>query len=101
MTGEYEFVMCVNCYTVYSRPIHFCLLTSQLSLTCQVSIRLVGAKRIGVFFHLVEKKSNSENNFPPSRIVDLKAVQINRNDPSLGVNISFTAPGDDLDEGQG
>ena len=44
---------------------------------------------------------NGNNNFPPSRIIDLKAVQLNIDDPTLGVSVSFTAPGGDLDEGKG
>ena len=35
-------------------------------------------------------------NFPPGRIVDLKAESI-----ESGILITFTAPGGDLDEGKG
>ena len=33
--------------------------------------------------------------------MDLTASAVDSMQPSLGVNITFTAPGDDLDEGRG
>lgn len=47
------------------------------------------------------KNGNSKNNIPPGRILDLRAAAVDSMDPSSGVTITFTAPGDDLDEGKG
>ncbi|XP_076808247.1 calcium-activated chloride channel regulator 3A-1-like [Clavelina lepadiformis] len=37
--------------------------------------------------------------FPPNQISDLKAEQMDVNDPNSGVTLSFTAPGNDYDQG--
>ena len=48
---------------------------------------------------------NGNHDFPPGRIMDLKAdmilIQINEDDPIYGIYLTFTAPGGDLDDGNG
>lgn len=56
-----------------------------------------------IFFLLLLKVKNGNNksSIPPGRILDLRAAAVNSMDPSSGVEITFTAPGDDLDDGKG
>lgn len=39
--------------------------------------------------------------YPPNRITDLFAEQVNLTDKGSGIRLTFTAPGDDLDSGTG
>ena len=53
------------------------------------------------FLFLKVKNGNRNVKIPPGRILDLRVVAINSMDPSSGIRVTFTAPGDDLDEGKG
>lgn len=39
--------------------------------------------------------------FPPEQIIDLQARQMNINDVDSGIVLTFTAPGDDANSGNG
>ena len=47
------------------------------------------------------ENDDGKNKIPPGRIIDLTATAVDSYEPSSGVRITFTAPGEDLDDGKG
>ncbi|XP_078489083.1 calcium-activated chloride channel regulator 1-like isoform X2 [Ciona intestinalis] len=43
---------------------------------------------------------SSFDDFPPSKVIDLKATQLDALQPNKGIVLTFTAPGDDYDSGR-
>ena len=48
-----------------------------------------------------QSNTPSTDNYPPSQVIDLAVRQSNPLDVTKGVSLTFTAPGDNYDDGTG
>jgi len=55
---------------------------------------------IGGFEYSGPDLANASDSFPPSKVIDLTAHQVDVDDVTKGIKLKFTAPGDDFDVGQ-
>jgi len=56
---------------------------------------------IGGFEYSGPEITDALDSFPPSKVIDLTANQVDVDDVTKGIKLQFTAPGDDFDVGKG